>query len=219
MDPPIHRTLSCPSTATFEDLHRALQVAFSWANTHTYDFKIKDPAVEAAWAAKQASQSKGDSLLEHILRCDPRNDDGSKNKQNLLRIVEDKPFGNNAVRKVDAMHDNMRFSAKTPQKKGSKIRLFHVLDDPKYQGKPFEYEYDFGDSWLHDITRLGREDATTSFECVNGEGHGCAEDVGSDPGWAALKAAFWAPQPDEEQKEKMRWYVFLEPFLAFLGLC
>jgi hypothetical protein len=46
-DPAIWRTLSCPAIATFEQLHRALQVAFGWATTHTYDFKVRDPDYEA----------------------------------------------------------------------------------------------------------------------------------------------------------------------------
>lgn len=42
--PPIIRELSCPANATFHQLHRVLQVAFSWATTHTYDFIVKDPS-------------------------------------------------------------------------------------------------------------------------------------------------------------------------------
>lgn len=208
VDPAIHRTLSYPSTATFADLHRALQIAFGWADTHTYDFKIKDPVIEAAWAAKEASMG----LLDYIRRVEraDRFGDCSGNKQCLLRIVEDKPAGrpltSSGQPKVDFMHDGNRIHPKTPQKTGSKVRLFQVFDNDKYQGKPMEYEYDFGDSWFHEITLLGRKDATSVFQCVAGDGHGCAEDVGSIKGWSNLKAAFRASRPSQEQKEDIRWY-------------
>lgn len=153
--------------------------------------------------------------------------DGTENKQLLLRIVDDDPHGA-ALRshmhaeaaaesgipgiqighgiKVDAVHGRMRFNPKTPQKKGSKVRLFQVLDDVRFQGKPFEYEYDFGDCWEHEITLAGRKDATNVFTCVDGEGHACAEDVGSKTGWLELMTAFKAPRPTKDQKEKMRWF-------------
>lgn len=51
-NPYVSRTLSCPASVTFEALHSALQVAFGWSTTHTYDFKIKDPNAESMpeWA-------------------------------------------------------------------------------------------------------------------------------------------------------------------------
>ena len=210
VDPPIHRTLSCPSTATFADLHHALQIAFGWADTHTYDFKIKDQNIEAAWEAKEA---QGNSLLNYILRAkeadmrqwdrlsnatllENSDADSSLNKQCLLRIVEDTLPGTHLTpcgqRKVDFVHDDMRVHPKTPQKMGSNVRLFQVFSTAKYQGKPMEYEYDFGDSWFHEITLIGREDATDTFQCIDGEGHGCAEDVGSIKGWADLKVRLFA---------------------------
>ncbi|KAF7921056.1 uncharacterized protein EAE97_011324 [Botrytis byssoidea] len=41
-NPRISRTLSCPTTASFADLHNALQVAFDWKNCHLYDFEVLD---------------------------------------------------------------------------------------------------------------------------------------------------------------------------------
>lgn len=139
--------------------------------------------------------------------------DGSGNKQYLLRIVEDKPSGApftpfGGIPKVDRVHDRMRVNPNTPQKTRSTVRLFQLLDDAKYKGKPMEYEYDFGDCWCHDITLIGRENASNTFKCVDAEGHGCAEDVGSINGWAELKTAFRASWPNKEQKDKilMKWY-------------
>ncbi|KAL2193294.1 mynd domain-containing protein, partial [Corynascus similis CBS 632.67] len=41
-DPPVERTLSCPADAPFYLLHLALQTAFGWATTHSFDFAIRD---------------------------------------------------------------------------------------------------------------------------------------------------------------------------------
>lgn len=43
-NPRITRTLSCPATSTFAQLHEALQIAFGWAGTHLYDFEVFDHA-------------------------------------------------------------------------------------------------------------------------------------------------------------------------------
>ncbi|KAF7888964.1 hypothetical protein EAF00_009264 [Botryotinia globosa] len=41
-NPRISRTLTCPATASFADLHIALQAAFEWKNNHLYDFEVLD---------------------------------------------------------------------------------------------------------------------------------------------------------------------------------
>ena len=39
-DPPVTRTLSCPASASFADLHEALQIAFGWTGQHSYDCSV-----------------------------------------------------------------------------------------------------------------------------------------------------------------------------------
>src|SRR5271170_4016557 len=39
-DPVVWRTLSVPTTITFEKLHFAIQIAFGWANAHLYQFLV-----------------------------------------------------------------------------------------------------------------------------------------------------------------------------------
>lgn len=93
-----------------------------------------------------------------------------------------------------------------PEKESTEIQLFQVFDDPQYRGLPLEYEYDFGDGWSHEITLVGRQDPTQLFMCTDGEGHGCAEDVGGSGGWEDLKAAYRASRPTKGQREHMTWY-------------
>ncbi|KAM7203361.1 putative plasmid p 4b orf-3 family protein [Rhypophila sp. PSN 637] len=41
VDPPVEHTLSCPSRATFYQLHQALQVAFGWVSAHLFESSAK----------------------------------------------------------------------------------------------------------------------------------------------------------------------------------
>ena len=167
-NPRITRTLSCPATATFAALHRALLVSFGWANTHLYDFDVFD-----------------------------HND--ATGRENRLSGPEP-IFKITDLKTVD---DGMLTS---PTRDSSKVKLFKVLDDPKTRGKTIHYVYDFGDSWEHVITCTARTDATTHFVCVEGEGHGCAEDVGGYTGWKELLMAYDAQNPTKDQKERISWF-------------
>ncbi|TVY42154.1 hypothetical protein LOCC1_G005789 [Lachnellula occidentalis] len=211
-NPSVNRTLSCPSTATFEQLHRALQIAFGWAGTQTYDFKILDPNaqqpepqpdmiayVTRRLAALEAAQSS-DSLMPD---AGPR--------QNLLRIIEKgafRPgeFDMGSGKKVDAMHNSERVHSQTPEIDSKKIKLGKVLENKEYEGAELQYEYDFGDCWQHTIQVVGRMEASKGFLCFDGEGHGVAEDAGSVPGWLELREAYRTANPTTEQMEKRTWF-------------
>lgn len=85
----------------------------------------------------------------------------------------------------DAMSDSERYKLEQD------YTLANILEHPEYKSKTdLTYEYDHGDSWEHDITVLGRADSTLRHAmggieqkvyCIAGEGHPCAEDVGSYP--------------------------------------
>ncbi|KAL8884593.1 MAG: hypothetical protein Q9215_007400 [Flavoplaca cf. flavocitrina] len=130
-------------------------------------------------------------------------------KRYLLRIIEDDPHGPGGVssgKGVDFMNNSARQHPQTPEKKASKVKLWEVLDRPQYKDMPLEYEYDFGDCWFHGIKVIGRSDVTGFFQCIDGQGHSVAEDVGCAGGWEKLKAAYRAARPDKGQKSNMRWY-------------
>ena len=207
-DPQTFRTLSCPADATFADLHEALQIAFGWSSTHTYDFKIKDPVAEAAHAAEEANITQ-DQSIQRLLESLTTTGAPEGGVPNLLRIVEDDPHGPGGMiggKGIDFMHNGQRQHVRTPEKKSSKVKLRDVLDKPEYRDKPMEYEYDFGDCWEHAISLEGRGEGTAFFACVDGEGHYVAEDVGSWRGWNELKMAYRAQRPNAKQREKMRWF-------------
>ncbi|KAE9971120.1 hypothetical protein BLS_002770 [Venturia inaequalis] len=197
-DPAVTRTLSCPSTATFDDLHEALQIAFGWANTHAYDFAVFDPDCE--------EETGTPDLTDFIRRLQGGTTD-SDPREFLLRISAKETNPGMMMMKVDKMHEGRRKHPRTVEKVAQRTKLWQILDDAKYTGQDMEYHYDFGDGWNHEITLKGREKATDRFTCLEGTGHGVAEDVKKD-GWEELKEAYRTNRPNQEQKEKRHWYEY-----------
>jgi len=126
-------------------------------------------------------------------------------KQNFLKIVDKEEEGRGWERKVDIMHSSTRSHSQTPEVDSKSVRLGKVLEAREYAGANLEYEYDFGDSWAHRITMVGRSAATSKFRCLEGEGHGVAKDVGSWKGWEELKYAYRTVNPNAEQRERREW--------------
>jgi hypothetical protein len=76
-------------------------------------------------------------------------------------------------------------------------------------GKPlrFEYEYDFGDSWQHEVLFEGRsppEERELYPRCLEGEGACPPEDVGGVWGYADFLEAIADPD-HEEHDDLLRW--------------
>ena len=116
---------------------------------------------------------------------------------------------------ADADPKLLRDSHRTPCRDRSQVTLFEILDDPKSKGKTIHYLYNFAAGWEHVISCAGRADATAYFACVEGEGHGCAEDVPTafphldiqgQWGWRKLLMAYEVDNPTQEQEEKRLWF-------------
>jgi len=80
---------------------------------------------------------------------------------------------------------------------GWEISVVDYLSEP---GKRAEYEYDFGDSWIHELTLSGierREKGRRYPQCVAGERACPPEDCGGVPGYEALVEALLDPEHSE----------------------
>ncbi|TVY43687.1 Uncharacterized protein LOCC1_G004653 [Lachnellula occidentalis] len=177
-NPRVTRTLSCPATATFASLHQALIVAFGWANTHLYDFDVFD---HSDVRGRENRFSGGNPMFKITATSEESDPEES-----------------------DYESDDESLGPKDPD--SAQVTLFDILHDPKTKGKTIHYCYDFGDGWEHVISCIGRADATAQFVCLEGEGHGCAEDVGGCIGWQELLKAYDADEPSKKQKELMSWF-------------
>jgi len=71
----------------------------------------------------------------------------------------------------------------------------------------FLYEYDFGDSWIHEISfeeLVPRRPDWKYPTCIGGERHGPPEDVGGPEGYRRFLDA-WRDPAHEEHKAMRRW--------------
>ena len=189
-DPFISRMLSVPSSFTFAELHKVMQIAFGWANEpdyHAHKFEVtqkldrpKDPLDPRALQSCQIIEE--DTEIEF-----------SKSFM--------KAWGGWSGRIVSE----------------SKTRLRKVFESPEFGGDPcVTYIYDFGDDWKHKLSWVGTATPQAlgqmSFPqglkawCLGGEGHPAAEDCGGTTGWQDLKQNFAEPQKVSSRGDRRKWY-------------
>jgi hypothetical protein len=86
-----------------------------------------------------------------------------------------------------------------------RVPLAEIVMRPRQK---FIYEYDFGDSWEHEIVAekfLPLDPATTYPVCLGGARACPPEDCGSFPGYEDILAAVKASKPTEEQEDLLEW--------------
>lgn len=176
-------------------LHMALQLAFGWATTHSFDFAVANP---------DYVESESRDLESFIARMAAQTSSPSAPRPYDLRITD--PCEQTMFSGLDRMHEGPRKHPHTPEKKADNFALHKLFDDPTHRGKTVTYTYDFGDNWDHYLTVESRAAPTRDFQVLSGTGHGVAEDAGGDRGWEALKAAYRAARPTEDQRSKRTWF-------------
>jgi len=85
------------------------------------------------------------------------------------------------------------------------VFLSRVVTRPKQK---FIYEYDFGDSWEHEVVveKMLLIDPQAKYPvCLAGARACPPEDCGSFPGYCDILEALKAPKKTEEQKELLEW--------------
>lgn len=190
-DPMISRLLSLPPHLTFDKFHHVLQIAFGWANCHMHSFNVTllDPDAEHPYPRP-------------VAYLKPRMDDIDMD----MGFIEEEE-SDYTLHDVFSRAIFSRPVFRNTEWEASKV-------SPKME-LGLEYEYDHGDSWTHQITLLGRADpslhrtmggpSAPSILCLGGEGHPCAEDCGSAPGWEHLKELFAKPRKRDSDDLK-DWY-------------
>ncbi|KAK5657591.1 hypothetical protein OQA88_3166 [Cercophora sp. LCS_1] len=201
-DPPVVRTLSCPSHRTFYALHLALQTAFKWAATHSFDFTVANPDYVAD--TDDGVDDLTRIVQERMAITQNGEQPASSPRKYLLRIID--PASSGRCVGDDHMHEGKRKHPQTVERESENLKLWQVFENTCYRDKKIVYTYDFGDNWEHFLTVKGRAPPTINFECVGGSGHYVAEDVGGFRGWGKLKAAYRTSRPDRKQRAKREWF-------------
>ena len=151
--PPIWRGLRLPSSTSLAGLHRVLQTAFGWEDSHLHMFEIDGE------------------------RYAPRS------------------FGLDFTKASD------------------RVRLSSVCS---VAGAKMIYEYDLGDSWIHDIVveEVTEPDGVAHALCLGGRRAGPAEDCGGVGGWEYLCEIIADPR-HPEHAERLDWLGFRPDPTAF----
>jgi len=108
-------------------LHMALQTAFGWATTHSFDFAVVDPAYR-----------EDDDIMGFINRRMAAGPTGrglppaSMPREYVLRVVD--PVEQTMFSGIDRMHEGMRRHPNTTEKKADKFKLFEMFDDAQFRG-------------------------------------------------------------------------------------
>jgi hypothetical protein len=87
------------------------------------------------------------------------------------------------------------------------VKQTRIHDVIQRVGTEFEYRYDFGDDWEHDLLleAILLPDPDTSYpRCIGGERNGPPEDVGGSGGYENYLAALADPE-HEEQEDMLAW--------------
>jgi hypothetical protein len=91
---------------------------------------------------------------------------------------------------------------------GLECGRYRLGDLIKQKGRTFNYLYDFGDSWEHEVSledsRYFNPELQSSIECLNGARACPPEDVGSVPGYYDFCKALKDPY-HEEHERYMEW--------------
>lgn len=87
---------------------------------------------------------------------------------------------------------------------------FALSDLLKNEGDIMMFEYDFGDSWMHNVWVKGirpyRKGEKHKIEFVDGQGACPPEDCGGVPGYENLLRIFRKKRKSAEEKEELKWY-------------
>lgn len=128
MDPPVIRTLSCPADVTFYHLHLALQTAFNWATTHSFDFAVQDPDYVPP------AHDGPDGLMQFIQETMAITENGgraaSAPREYMLRITD--PVASSPFSGIDRMHEGQRKHPRTVEKDSQDFKLWQLLENAEY---------------------------------------------------------------------------------------
>jgi hypothetical protein len=106
---------------------------------------------------------------------------------------------------------NAKMYQEHPESKddGADENLFRLGDLINAKGRTFNYLYDFGDCWEHDITILNNNyadpESKVIVECLEGAGACPPEDVGGVPGYFEFCQVLKDPHHKEHENYKT-WY-------------
>ena len=181
----IWRELVVPSNITLELLAFVLIDAMGWKHEHLYQFKGKNNVI---YVNSRQLKEQENSFFGFFSRPEHKNSE----KTSLEMVLQPKAAskrGQNDVSIGSAEQEQAR---------------------PKVKGERLKFEYDFGDSWEHDLWVKGARDYAPNEEPVikllKAHGECPPEDCGGVWGYAELLELNKKKRKSAEEKERLEWY-------------
>ena len=181
----IWRELVVPSNITLELLAFVLIDAMGWRHEHLYQFKGKN---NVFYVNSRQLKEQENSFFGFFSRSEHKNSE----KTSLEMVLQPK-----AANKREQSDANIG-SAEQEQAR------------PKVKGERLKFEYDFGDSWEHDLWVKGARDYAPNEEPVikllKAHGECPPEDCSGVWGYAELLELNKKKRKSAEDKERLEWY-------------
>ncbi|AQY51471.1 Plasmid pRiA4b ORF-3-like protein [Listeria weihenstephanensis FSL R9-0317] len=169
-EPRISRRVILPAEITFEQLHRVIQAAMGWEDSHLYEFILDEAQTQ---------------ILDGMVYDDMK--------------AQQKYYQSLSVKDLAKMPNP--FLAKLKIRK-PRAKIDQYLE----KGMIFQYIYDFGDDWIHDINVVEIEDNYKANypEVLSFEGGYPIEDCGGPPGYEEIHHVMSNPN-HPEYKDMKSW--------------
>lgn len=127
----------------------------------------------------------------------------NSNEMRLSKVFENKEWAEAEIEYEYDFGDHVRLLLSSSH--NHTLRVFGLIT-PSNKVKDANLRIANQFQWCHQIKLIGRAAATAKFVCVDGSGHGVAEDAGSSEGWENLKKAYRTDSPSAEQLSKREWF-------------
>ena len=181
----IWRELVVPSNITLELLAFVLIDAMGWKHEHLYQYRGKDNIL---YKNSREIKESANSFMTFLSRAQYQNSE----KTTLEMVLQ--PKAANKQGKNDASISSAE----------------HKQDRPTAKGERLKFEYDYGDSWEHDLWVKGSRDYAAGEEPVikllKAHGECPPEDCGGVWGYAELLELNKKKRKSAEDKERLEWY-------------
>lgn len=178
-NPTINRLLSLPPTVTFDKLHRVLQIAFGWTNSHMHDF--------------------------HVSLLGDGSEAGFMGRSSCLTICPDPSDFPEDLREDSKAESEVTLADvyEKPEWK-DKVEIEYEYD----HGDGWCHQLSLlGRATLGTNAQFGAP-KDVKILCLGGQGHPAAEDAGGIGGWENTKDAFKRPRK-AESRLRIQWYKYM----------
>lgn len=178
-NPAIYRTVQVPANITFHAFHHIIQKAFNWHNEHLYEFAFvlhKNTRYVITMSADEMNEQVDiETISEH------------GEQYMLIPSVFTAPtLGDVKIKRPKTLEDYQQLPIEYLYFCRDLNSSDHQLSDFVRVGQIFEYCYDFGDHWEHQILCEGlfvRQKNVRYPICIDGQGNHLFENVGGIHGY------------------------------------